>query len=229
MPLSSPVAESVPQTDALQSTNGRAPILMRSTPLWKRMMDLVGVSLLLPILLPILLLVSLYIKLVSRGPVFFVQQRLGHGGKPFAIYKFRTMQVPDRPRDQEHREYLLGLAEGKSIQKPDHSCALIPGGGFLRRTSIDELPQLLNVLRGNMSLVGPRPDLLLLSDYEDWQLRRFEVAPGITGLWQVSGKNNVSFEQMMRLDIQYVNSLAPSHDVKIILRTFRVLFIAKNE
>lgn len=206
----------------------KSAILVRPTPLWKRLLDMVGASALLLLLSPLLFLVGLYIKLVSKGPAIFVQNRLGHGGRFFPIYKFRTMQVAERARDEAHRQHVLERGEG-ALSKPNRDSELIPGGRLLRRLSIDELPQLLNVLRGNMSLVGPRPDVLLEEDYEDWHLRRFEVVPGMTGLWQVSGKNSTTFNEMMELDIRYIDELSFASDLSIVFRTFKVLIVESNE
>ena len=202
----------------------------RATPLWKRGLDVCGVVLLAPFIALAMLIVGLYIKLVSPGPVFFVQSRVGYGGDEFLIYKFRTMHVPRVSRDDTHRDYVAGQATADGpIKKPDYQRDLIVGGKLLRRTSIDELPQLLNVLLGNMSLVGPRPDLLRPEDYEPWHMRRFEVLPGMTGLWQVSGKNRLSFDQMIALDIQYIETQSLWQDLRIMAQTLVVLLSDPNE
>jgi lipopolysaccharide/colanic/teichoic acid biosynthesis glycosyltransferase len=186
----------------------------------KRLFDLVFAGLLLVMLLPLLLVVALYIKVVSKGPALYVQPRVGYGGEKFRIYKLRTMHDRGHQRDSQHREYVADLAAGnKILAKPDVKHELIPGGGLLRSLSIDELPQLWNVLKGEMSLVGPRPDLLDLSDYTPDQLRRFEVLPGITGLWQVNDKNDLTFDDMMALDIEYVDTRTLLLDLKIIFHT----------
>lgn len=114
------------------------------------------------------------------------------------------------------------------LSKPNFAGQFIPGGKFFRSWSIDELPQLINVLRGEMSLVGPRPDVLAWYDYDEWQLRRFETLPGLTGLWQVSGKNRLTFHRMIELDIQYVDSRSIGLDLWILLKTVRVLFSRDN-
>ncbi|MGI9473744.1 MAG: sugar transferase [Rubripirellula sp.] len=201
-----------------------------ATPTWKRGVDLIGAFVATPLLSPLLLVVALYIRLVSPGPVLFVQSRVGHGGEDFRIYKFRTMHVPRQSRDDQHREYVAGLASGEGpASKPEFENELIPGGNLLRKLSIDELPQLLNVFRGNMSLVGPRPDVLRLEDYEEWQVQRFEVLPGMTGLWQVSGKNRLSFDEMIELDVRYIETRSLTNDLSIIARTVRVLLFERNE
>jgi lipopolysaccharide/colanic/teichoic acid biosynthesis glycosyltransferase len=205
-------------------------ISKRTTPEWKRKLDLFLVILILPILAPIFLLVAIYVRIVSRGPVFFIQSRVGHGGDDFRIFKFRTMKVPKVSRDDSHRDYLANhLRLDTPIKKPNLKNELILGGELLRKFSIDELPQVFNVVLGNMSLVGPRPDLLRLSDYENWQLRRFEVLPGMTGLWQVSGKNSLTFDQMVKLDIEYIEAQSLKQDLRIIAKTFLVLLIERNE
>ena len=202
----------------------------RDVPAWKRGLDFCGLVFVVPLIAPLLLIVAIYIKLVSRGPILFVQSRVGHGGDDFLIYKFRTMHVPDDSRDDTHREYVAVLTgvDGP-IKKPDYRNDLIPGGKLLRTLSIDELPQLLNVMWGNMSLVGPRPDLLRLEDYEPWQTRRFEVLPGMTGLWQVSGKNRLTFNQMVELDIEYIETQSLLQDLRIIAKTLVVLLLERNE
>lgn len=202
----------------------------RDIPLWKRGVDFCGVVLVAPFIAPLALIVAVYIKLVSPGPILFVQSRVGYGGDDFLIYKFRTMHVPNVSRDDTHRDYVAchtGL-DGP-IKKPDYQNDLIPGGKLLRTFSIDELPQLLNVVRGNMSLVGPRPDLLRLEDYEPWHTRRFEVLPGMTGLWQVSGKNRLTFDQMIELDIRYVETQSLLRDLRIMAKTLVVLMLERNE
>lgn len=184
----------------------------------KRVIDF-SVSLTLIVLLsPLFLLVAILIKLTSLGPVFFVQKRLGLNKRRFSIYKFRTM-VPDA--EQKMRE-LENLNEVRGpVFKIKNDPRITPVGRFLRKTSIDELPQLFNVLKGEMSLVGPRP--LPVRDYEgfdqDWQRRRFSVIPGITCLWQVNGRSSISFERWMELDMQYIDQWSLWLDLKILART----------
>lgn len=210
------------------SANGKVKatiIERRAHPGWKRALDLLGVAVVSPFLIPLLASVALYIKLVSRGPVLFVQSRVGFGGEDFRIFKFRTMHVPDISREEVHRDYVNGKARfGEPLRKPDYyKKDLIPGGELLRAWSIDEFPQLINVLLGNMSLVGPRPDVLQLNDYESWHLRRFEVLPGMTGLWQVSGKNRLTHNEMVALDIEYIETRSLRTDLMILARTVFVL------
>lgn len=204
-------------------------IRRRRPPAWKRGHDIVASSIMVVLLTPVFAVIALWIKCVSRGPVFFRQLRVGHGGKYFEILKFRTMHLDDSATSR-HRDYVKSRQQSKSLDKPAYASRLIPGGSMLRRTSLDELPQLWNVLLGDMSLVGPRPDVLELSDYEsERERRRFEVQPGISGLWQVSGKNSLSYEQMIELDVRYVDGLSWWLDAKILLKTFRVLVSQDND
>jgi exopolysaccharide biosynthesis polyprenyl glycosylphosphotransferase len=186
--------------------------------LLKRTLD-VSVSLVAMLLLsPLLLLAALIVKLTSPGPGFFVQERVGLNKRRFRLYKFRTMvaDAAERQRELEH----LNEASG-AVFKIKNDPRLTPVGKFLRKTSIDELPQLFNVLKGDMSLVGPRP--LPVRDYqgfhEDWQRRRFSVRPGITCLWQISGRSSVAFEKWMELDMQYIDHWSLGLDFKILAKT----------
>jgi lipopolysaccharide/colanic/teichoic acid biosynthesis glycosyltransferase len=201
----------------------------RARPWWKRGFDIVVASLLLAILFPVMAVIGLYIRAVSKGPMLFKQKRLGEMGKYFVIYKFRTLKLTDPHHATEtHRKFLSELIESDQVAaKPDFGSRLIPGGGFLRSRSLDELPQLLNVLMGQMSLIGPRPDVLDWDDYSEWQLRRFEVTPGITGLWQVSGKNRLTFSQMVSLDIEYIEKRSFLFDLWILAKTFKL--VIKND
>jgi lipopolysaccharide/colanic/teichoic acid biosynthesis glycosyltransferase len=192
---------------------------IRPCPRWKRAMDIVGVLAGLVLLAPLLLIVAAYIKCVSRGPVFFRQRRYGLAGRPFVMWKFRTIETSQSHEDQQQSHVADLMQNGQPLEKRDLSSCIIPGGAVLRRFGIDELPQLFNVLRGEMSLVGPRPDVLPLAKYQVWQRRRFDVEPGITGLWQVSGKNLTTFTTMVRLDIAYVRRRSFWLDLIILLRT----------
>jgi lipopolysaccharide/colanic/teichoic acid biosynthesis glycosyltransferase len=194
-------------------------------PIWKRVADIAGALLALLLLSPLFLLVSLLIRIVSPGPVFFRQERVGHSGRPFTIWKFRTMRAD--ADTAVHRDHLRDLIRsGKEMTKLDaaRDSRIIPFGNLLRATGIDELPQLINVLRGEMSLIGPRPCIPYEArEYASWQMRRFDAVPGLTGLWQVSGKNRTTFKEMMRLDIGYSRRLAPLLDAKIVLLTPRAI------
>jgi lipopolysaccharide/colanic/teichoic acid biosynthesis glycosyltransferase len=195
-------------------------------PRWKRLFDAVVVVAALPVIVPVMLLIALYIKVVSRGPVLFRQERVGYYGQPFTLFKFRTMRV--NAPTVHHENYLKELmSSSQPMTKMDAKGddRLIRGGGVLRAMGLDELPQLINVLRGEMSLVGPRPCTFYeYQDYSPWHSRRLEALPGLTGLWQVSGKNDLSFEEMIRLDIRYAKESSVWLDAKIILRTFPVVF-----
>lgn len=189
-------------------------------PWWKRTIDLIGGSFGLLVLMPLLITVAIYIKIVSPGPIFFRQPRAGYLGKTFTIWKFRTMKV--NANASEHQKYISELLKnGKPMYKlEDSDPQIIPHGNALRKTGIDELPQLINVLCGEMSLVGPRPDVFYaIKNYKPWYHARSDAYPGLTGLWQVSGKNNISYEEMMRLDIKYAKNISFWLDVKILFLT----------
>ena len=210
----------------LSTGDNRARLLSIS----KRAMDIVGSILLLILLSPVLLVVALAIKATSKGPVLFKQQRIGQHGKPFMFLKFRSMHANNDPTI--HQEYVVKLIAGDAPSHPvsgngdgvfklTKDSRITPLGGCLRRTSLDELPQLLNVLCGQMSLVGPRPALgYEVAAYQTWHRRRvLEVKPGITGLWQVSGRCRLKFDEAVRLDIRYAKHWSPWLDIKILLRT----------
>jgi lipopolysaccharide/colanic/teichoic acid biosynthesis glycosyltransferase len=207
-----------------------AQIVWQPTPLWKRSIDVVISGALILFFAPLLAAIALYIRCVSRGPAIFKQPRLGEMGAYFTIYKFRTMHCIDPDlATLEHREYISSLTNSdEAVSKPDLKTRLIPGGAFLRRSSLDELPQLFNVLIGNMSLIGPRPDVLHWGDYSPSHLQRFEVRPGITGLWQVSGKNRLTFARMMELDIEYVKRRSFWFDMWIALKTVKMILTNDN-
>jgi lipopolysaccharide/colanic/teichoic acid biosynthesis glycosyltransferase len=199
----------------------------------KRAMDLAGSALGLLIASPILLVIALAIKLSSKGPVFFRQQRIGQYGAPFVFLKFRSMHVNNDP--SIHREYvqqmIAGQAErkanasGQGVYKLTRDPRVTRVGMLLRRTSLDELPQLYNVLKGEMSLVGPRPAIPYeVEAYEVWHRRRvLESKPGITGLWQVSGRSRVTFDEMVRLDVRYAMARSLWLDIKILAQTPRAV------
>ena len=190
-------------------------------PFWKSAVDFVGALLLLVVLSPLFLVIALFIKVVSPGPVFYRQQRIGFQGNPFRIWKFRTMHVDNDAGG--HRRYLNHLLENDvPMTKMDDGGdgRIIPFGKFLRYSCLDELPQLFNVLKREMSLVGPRPCLPYEAEkYLQWHARRFDAVPGMTGLWQVTGKNRTTFKEMVRLDIRYSRELSPALDTKILLLT----------
>jgi len=184
----------------------------------KRILDVALSFVLLLAVAPVLVVVALMIKLTSRGPILFLQERIGRNKRRFFIYKFRTM-VPNAEKLQPELERLNEAAG--PVFKIKNDPRMTPLGRLLRRARIDELPQLFNVLRGDMSLVGPRP--LPLRDYEgfdqDWQRRRFSVRPGITCLWQVNGRSNIGFDHWMKLDLQYLDEWSIWLDMKILAQT----------
>ena len=196
-------------------------LFCKRIPGWKRCADIAGASIILVLLSPVLVLLAAYIKIVSPGGVIFSQTRVGRGGKPFTFFKFRTMQENNDPG--AHRQYLKTLIKSaEPMEKLDcgRDSRIILGGRLVRKACLDELPQLINVLRGEMSLVGPRPCIPYeAAEYLRWHTHRFDILPGMTGLWQVSGKNKLTFEQMIRLDIEYARHLSPLQDLRILLLT----------
>lgn len=193
----------------------------QAIPPWKRLLDLLLILLAAPILLPVMFLVAMIIKIASPGPALFRQERVGYLGQWFTCFKFRTMVVnADTGVHQGHLNRLMesNLPMKKLDSKGDKR--LIPGGRILRSLGLDELPQIFNVLRGDMSLVGPRPCVPYeFEKYTERQRQRFEAAPGLTGLWQVSGKNRTTFEEMINLDLYYARNRSLWLDLKIILKT----------
>jgi len=198
------------------------PAFPRSTLLIKRTTDIVLASAGLVVLAPLFVVVAALIKLDSPGPVLFRQTRMGEGGKTFELFKFRTMAVDAEARKAEIaglNKHVLEDGDPRLFKVPDDP-RVTRVGRPLRRYSLDELPQLVNVLRGEMSLVGPRP-LILEEDRHvvDWRRRRLHVRPGITGLWQVSGRDDISFEEMVELDYRYVADWSLVDDLGLLLRT----------
>ncbi len=211
--------------DLLSEDRGKRPLLIM-----KRTIDVIGSALVMLLMAPIFLAIAMAVKLSSKGPVLYRQQRVGRHGKPFTFLKFRSMYANND--SNVHKEYvtklIAGEAErvtldrkGEGIYKLAGDKRITPLGKFLRRTSLDELPQLINVLFGDMSLVGPRPPIPYeLAAYQTWHRRRLlEVKPGITGLWQVTGRSIVGFDEMVRLDLRYATSWTPWLDLEILLRT----------
>jgi lipopolysaccharide/colanic/teichoic acid biosynthesis glycosyltransferase len=194
-------------------------------PVWKRALDIVCIIVALPLLAPLMALIAVFIKCVSRGPVLFRQTRVGYEGQQFLCIKFRTMDVS--ADEDKHAAYCKQLIQDQGrMTKLDHlgDSRLILGAPFLRATGLDELPQLYNVLRGEMSLVGPRPCTPYEYDnYLPWHKSRFQSVPGLTGLWQVSGKNDTTFNEMIQLDIDYAARRSFWVDVCILLKTVLVV------
>jgi len=196
----------------------------------KRIMDTVGSALALLVLAPVLLAIALAIKLTSKGPVFFRQKRVGQHGEQFVFLKFRSMHVNNDASAHKAfvRQLIAGQAAGNSsngngpaVYKLTKDPRITRVGAFLRKTSLDELPQFWNVLRGDMSLVGPRPAIAYeVEAYDIWHRRRvLEAKPGITGLWQVNGRSRIKFDDMVRLDLRYAKTWSPWMDLKILMRT----------
>jgi exopolysaccharide biosynthesis polyprenyl glycosylphosphotransferase len=220
----------LPPTKARLSPVGDFPLLTLShEPLpgarraFKRGLDIVIAATVLIVTAPVMLLTALAVRLTSHGPSLFRQERIGMDGQRFRVLKFRTMHVD--ADTTAHREFVAEqfASDGTASKIPDDP-RITRFGAFLRLTSIDELPQLLNVLVGHMSIVGPRPALdYEVAHYQDWQRRRLEVRPGLTGLWQVSGRSKLSFQEMHRLDIEYIDTWTPFTDVRIIARTIPAL------
>lgn len=203
----------------------------------KRVFDFVAAILGGVAILPLILVLALLVRLSSPGPVLYRQVRIGRGGRPFVFYKFRSMRVAHD--DGEHRRYVSDLltageaaatdGSGRRIYKLIDDARITPIGSFLRRTSLDELPQLINVLRGEMSLVGPRPCLPFEYElYKEWQKRRLSVTPGMTGLWQVTGRSYVTFEDMVLLDLFYMANWSFGMDLKLLLKTVPVVIFGKG-
>lgn len=193
----------------------------RSYEIVKRIMDISLSLMLLVVVAPLIALCAVCIKLDSRGPIFFFQERTGKGGQRFKMLKLRTMVINAEELKEELRKF-------NQLSYPDFKLEDDPRitrvGKFLRKTSLDELPQLFNVLIGNMSLVGPRPTSFPASTYAVWQTARLRVLPGITGLWQVSGRSDIDFDDRARLDIEYIENRSLSLDIKLLFRTVSAVF-----
>jgi lipopolysaccharide/colanic/teichoic acid biosynthesis glycosyltransferase len=218
----------------------------------KRVMDVFISLVTLPVTLPLMAIIAVAIRLDSPGPAFFVQKRVGKGGRPFRVFKFRTME--HRLDDSNHRTFMKAFVNGEigengnrndtngnyqyafarayvdpyfgsngngEIHKPFESSQVTRIGRFLRKTSLDELPQVINVLKGQMSLIGPRPNVIWeVEEYKPWHYERLEVLPGITGLAQVRGRSSIDFDAIVRYDIDYVENQNVLLDLKILWWTF---------
>lgn len=203
------------------ANSNRAPeieaIFTQPFPRWKRAMDIVGAALLIALFGPVMIAIALAIKCSSSGPVFFVQKRGGIGGKPFNLYKFRSMFVDAELRKRE----LMAFNERSGpVFKMKDDPRVTHVGRFIRRTSLDELPQLFNVLKGDMSLVGPRPlPINEEAGYEQWHWRRLDVKPGLTCIWQATSRHISDFDRWVRLDLEYIRRRSFLLDVQILLLT----------
>jgi len=192
-------------------------LLHQPLPRWKRAMDVIGSAFALILFSPLMLLVAAAVKFTSRGPVIFKQPRAGMGEKPFIFYKFRSMTdgAEAMKEDLMNQNELAG-----PVFKITNDPRVTPVGRLLRRTSLDELPQFWNVLKGDMSLVGPRPPTLdEVPQYECWQRMRIQITPGITGIWQVSGRSDIPFDQWVRMDIHYLRNRSLLLDLGILAKT----------
>jgi len=201
----------------------------------KKLIDITGSFLALLVFSPILMIISAAVKLTSEGPVFFKQERMGLNGETFTFLKFRSMYT--NSDHNRHKDYIKKLIkEGKDdtdasgVYKLSNDPRITTLGGFLRKTSLDELPQFINVLKGEMSLVGPRPPIPYECElYDIWHRRRLlSVKPGITGLWQVTGRSRTTFDEMVRLDLKYINEWSLWLDIKILLKTPWVILTGKG-
>jgi exopolysaccharide biosynthesis polyprenyl glycosylphosphotransferase len=205
--------------------------LSRSSHLMKRTLDVVGATLLSLVLSPLLIAVAVLIKLDSRGEVFFRQERVGAEGEGFRIWKFRTMRMDaeDIKDDLRHLNVHARPGGDPRMFKVENDPRVTGLGKFLRRLSLDELPQLVNVLTGDMSLVGPRPLILEEDQYvESWGRRRLDLKPGMTGLWQVLGRSDIPFGEMLRLDYVYVTNWSLGGDLRLLLRTLPVVLFGRR-
>lgn len=199
--------------------------LRRAGPAWKRGLDCFLILLSLVVTVPVAVFITLFIKLVSRGPALFRQERVGFHGQRFLCLKFRTMKVDaDTGAHRQHLQHLIGSNVPMTKLDVKGDSRLIPFGACLRATGLDELPQLINVWRGEMSLVGPRPAVPYECEkYADWHWRRFDAMPGLTGWWQIGGKNRTTFDEMIQMDIWYTRHQSLWLDLKIILFTIPAL------
>jgi lipopolysaccharide/colanic/teichoic acid biosynthesis glycosyltransferase len=222
-----------PGTDAPTAEAG---VPISADPRWKRPLDIVAAGLLLLVSLPLWLIVALLIKLTSPGPVFYVQAAVGRGGRTFHFYKFRSMRAD--ADDAAHRRYIARFVRGPDgggsdgtgdLYKMEEDARVTAVGRWLRRSSLDELPQLLNVLKGDMSLVGPRPPLPYEYElYDDWARRRLAVRPGITGLYQVTRRSRAGFREMVAIDLEYIERRSLWLDLSIMARTLPVMLLGRG-
>jgi lipopolysaccharide/colanic/teichoic acid biosynthesis glycosyltransferase len=196
-----------------------------SHPWWKRVFDIAFITLLSPFWLPVMAVIAVAIKILSPGPVFFKQQRVGFMGQHFTCLKFRTMKPgADTGVHQQHLSQLIQSDRPMTKMDRTGDSRLIPGAALLRSSGLDELPQLFNVLAGEMSLVGPRPCTPNeFAQYQEWHKERCNTLPGLTGLWQVNGKNKTTFTEMIHMDIHYARNCSLGMDLKIMFRTFSAL------
>ena len=211
------------------SPNSNNIVMLRLKSIFDKVASFIG----LIFLSPFMTIISILIKISSPGPVFYKHERIGKNGKPFMFYKFRTMNIIENDDDTERKEMMINFMKGiesngsnKKVINPKRVTKI---GKFLRKTSLDELPQLLNVLKGDMSLVGPRPCLPYeYENLENWQKRRFTILPGCTGMWQVTGRSEVTFQESVVLDLYYINNLSPWLDLQLLMKTIPVMLFGKG-
>jgi len=205
--------------------------MARDADIAKRAFDIIFSYTVLVFGFPLFLILGLIVKLSSKGPVLFKQVRIGEKKKPFVFYKFRTMYMNNN--HDLHKEYVKELITSNkkagNAYKIEKDPRVTPIGRFLRRTSLDELPQFFNVLKGDMSVIGPRPPIPYeLRYYKDWHFQRLETKPGITGLWQVSGRTLLPFDEMVRLDIEYSKKRSFALDLYILIKTIPAIIAGKG-
>lgn len=199
----------------------RQEVAVFGCPTWKRVLDLFLIAITMPLWLPLMIVIAAGIKIVSPGCVFFRQERVGHRGRTFMVFKFRSMKV--NAETKTHEQYYANLMQGdRPMTKLDAGDPrIIPLGRLLRASGLDELPQIINVMRGEMSLVGPRPCTVReFANYEPAHRSRVDSVPGLTGLWQVNGKNRTTFNEMVAMDINYSKTMSLRLDLLILLKTF---------
>jgi lipopolysaccharide/colanic/teichoic acid biosynthesis glycosyltransferase len=227
--------ESVPGSSSLSTYRGNSRIsadtggigILDEVPRWKRILDVTCILVSLPLWFAVLIVVSIWVKLVSRGPLLFRQERVGYKGRRFTIFKFRTMEVNVETRSHElHLQHLIGSDCPMTKLDASGDPRIICGGRILRATGLDELPQIFNVLRKEMSLIGPRPCTVNeFKCYKTWQEERLDALPGLTGYWQVNGKNKTTFSEMIGMDIYYARNLSLRLDLAILLKTVPTILV----
>lgn len=238
--LSSELFEVIPQKINTEKYSGipvinvSPQIISQISIILKRIFDLTGATIGLLLFSPFFIIVAVLIKLSSEGPVFYTQERIGKDGKPFKFIKFRSMKKSADDDEERKKMMIKFMKEGKIPDEKNGTKIINESrvtwiGKIIRRTSIDELPQLINVLKGEMSLVGPRPCLPYeYENYDDWQKRRVSVLPGCTGVWQVFGRSEVSFKDSIVLDLYYINNMSPWLDLQLIIKTVPVMLFSKG-
>jgi len=227
--------ETLPGSSSLSTYRGNSRIsadtrgigILDEVPRWKRILDVTCILVSLPLWFAVLIVVSIWVKLVSRGPLLFRQERVGYKGRRFTIFKFRTMVVNVETRSHEqHLQQLINSDVPMTKLDAAGDPRIIFGGRILRAMGLDELPQIFNVLRREMSLIGPRPCTVNeFQCYKTWQEERLDALPGLTGYWQVNGKNKTTFSEMIKMDIYYARNLSLRLDLAILLRTVPTILV----